>query len=472
MTKPQITYNLFEYGSPASYKGDVNSLDSLDVFLDDIWNKREHSNLAFWGAEESLSNSQRFIDISRKTGSLSLKSNKYVGVIKYKNTIINLLPKIFSDKKNEPSKDEVKAIQSHILWWLSYCRKLKFPMSLSSFNQQKSNFFEVLIYLFSSYTKEVLSNMIYQTYQDVENELPYMRGRVDFNKYASNNYPNGNQHILPCRYDSFEIDNGFNRIVKFVTKLLIVFTQEADNKKNLREILFALDEVKDVQSTIYDCEKVNVNPLFSNMNIILDYCKLFLSNSTVMSYKDKFEVFAFLLPMEYVFEDFILGFIMKEMKGVVVSAQDKSKYLTENKAFQLRPDLVFYINGKKIIADTKYKMIYPHNPNDKKFGISQSDMYQMLAYAVRNKSKEIKLFYPSTIDTLKQENNISYKIIDELAEMQSIAIDAFQLPIIKSNWKEVDKRTVNLAQSFDELRQELKTSLNKILLDTIHVIKE
>ncbi len=42
-------------------------------------------------------------------------------------------------------------------------------------------------------------------------------------------------------------------------------------------------------------------------------------------------------------------------------------------------------------------------------------MYQMLAYAVRNNSNEVKLFYPSTVATLEQEGNISYDIIDELA---------------------------------------------------------
>ena len=464
MRKPLTTYNLFEYDKPSEFKGSKASLDSLDVFLDDVWNKREHSNLAFWGNEESLSSSQRFISISRKPGNFSLKSNKYVGVIKYKDTLINLLPKVFNDTSEEPSSEEVKAMQSHILWWLSYCRKLKFPKSLSSFNFQKANFFEVLIYLFSSYTKKVFSNMIYQTYQEVENDLPFMKGRVNFNKYANNNYPTGKQHILPCTYDSFEMDNTFNRIVKYVSKLLLGFTQESDNKKNLREIMFTLDEVKDINATVYDCDTVNINPLFSDMHIVLDYCKLFLSNSTILSYKDKFEVFAFLLPMEYVFEDFIFGFIKKELKDIEVKPQGTSKYLTENKAFQLRPDLVFSVNGKTIIADTKYKMIYPHNYSDKKFGISQSDMYQMLAYAVRNKSNEVKLFYPSTANDLEHNSSITYDIIDELASNQKISIKAFQLPIIKNNWRNTENTNISLTKSFADTKDILAQRIKKILI--------
>lgn len=460
------TYNLFEYDKPTAFcegKAALSALDELDVFLDDVWNKREKSSLAFWGEDDSISSSQRFISISRKPGSLSLKSSKYVGVIKYKDTVINLLPKIFNDGDKINIDNNVQAMQSHILWWLSYCRKLKFPKSLSNFNQQRANFFEVLIYLFSSYTKEVFSNMIYQNYHEVENNLPYMKGRVDFNTYASRNYPSGNQHILPCTYDSFEMDNTFNRIVKYVSKLLLNYTQEIDNKKNLREIMFVLDEVKDITATINDCDKVKINPLFSEMNIVLDYCRLFLSNSTIISYKDNFEVFAFLLPMEYVFEDFIFGFIKKELKEISVKSQVRSNYLTSNKAFQLKPDLVFQINGKTIIADTKYKMIYPNNTNDKKHGISQTDMYQMLSYAVRNNSTEVKLFYPSTVENIEPSEDIEYVIEDSLAEGKQINIKAYQLPIIKRDWKENRNLNEKLSNSFLQLRDELKRSLSVAL---------
>ena len=59
--------------------------------------------------------------------------------------------------------------------------------------------------------------------------------------------------------------------------------------------------------------------------IVLDYC-------IVWSYynKSQLKVFAFLLPMEYVFEDFIYGFTKKEMKDINAKAQtEKIKHTTE-----------------------------------------------------------------------------------------------------------------------------------------------
>src|SRR5690606_2420023 len=103
------------------------------------------------------------------------------------------------------------------------------------------------------------------------------------------------------------------------------------------------------------------------------------------------KLFAFLLPMEYVFEDFIYGFIEKEIEVVNPKGQSTGTYLDEAQNFGLKPDLILDFGYKRIIADTKYKLVYYDNLDPKK-GISQSDLYQMLAYAVRFGIQEIKLF--------------------------------------------------------------------------------
>jgi len=444
----------------------TGSLDKLDVFLDEIWNKRDKTVLSFWGQEDKET-SQRFINFSRKPGHVNLKSRNYVGVINFDGNVYNLLPKIFNDGQ-ELDNDKLVSIQAHILWWLSYCHKFKFPKSYSSFNFKKANFFEVLIYLFASYTKDVLNNTIYQAYEEVHEDLNFMKGRLDFNTYITKNYVSGNHHKLSCIYSSFEMDNTFNRIVKYVVKLLLQYTSELDNKKNLQQILFILDEVKDIQVTIFDTEKVHINPLYEDMFTVLDYCKLFLSNSMVLSYNNQLKVFAFLLPMEYVFEDFIYGFIKKELKDIVVKAQAGKTKLTEEGLFSLRPDLVIKVKGtstgaktKNIIADTKYKMIYPEG-DDPKYGISEKDMYQMLTYAVRNKADEIKLLYPNTVQQLQQKNNIQFSIKDEFTEKTKITINAYQLPVIANNWSSIGKDE-SLNRSFSDVRDKLKKKLEKIL---------
>ena len=166
--------------------------------------------------------------------------------------------------------------------------------------------------------------------------------------------------------------------------------------------------------------------------------------------------------MEYLFEDFIYGFIEKEVDGVKATSQAGSKHLDEDKTFALRPDLILETNTKRVIADTKYKMIY-EDPDDPKKGISQSDLYQVLAYAVRFKIEDIVLLYPDTIQNYQQEAS-GFTIRDEFADQVNVNVTAWQLPVI--NWELFQIKIVpnrSLADFFQVLRDKLKLRITEIL---------
>lgn len=437
--------NLFEYQNKAEFP--EHHFDGLEVFLDDIWSKREKSNYYF-NEEENRVEQQRFIQFLHKTK--NLKSNKYVGVIHFEGETINLLPKIFYQNK-EATEHDVKAINKHVLWWLSYCRKLKFPNYLSGLNSEKADFFEILIYLFSKYTRELLNSAIYQKYTEVNEELSFVKGRIDFNSYISENLSRGRHHKICCEFDAFEIDNEFNRCVKSVSKMLISITKDKQSRRFLSDILFILDEVKDERVSADRMKRMTFNPMFSDFETIRDYCVLFLDNSVAFNYKNDLKLFAFLLPMEYVFEDFIFGFIDKEIEEIKAKAQVGSKHLDVDKNFKLKPDLLLKIDSKTVIADTKYKIVYSDNKDPKK-GISQNDLYQMLAYAVRYEVQEIFLYYPNTISKY-QEKVSEIAIIDELADGKKVEIRSYQLPIINYELFDYDyESNSTLQEDFNNIR--------------------
>jgi len=448
--------NLFEYQNKEQFPD--NHFDDLEVFLDDIWNKREKTS--YYTEDENRVEVQRFLQFFHKTN--ELKSNKFVGVIHFHEQTINLLPKLFHT--NQPTTDEdVKVINAHVLWWLSYCRKLKFPNYFSGLSNEKADFFEILIYLFSKYTKELLNSTIYQKYVEVESELNFVKGRINFNAYINENLAKGRNHKVNCTFDSFEMDNEFNQSVKQVAKLLFSVTKDYQNKRNLSDILFLLDEVSDVAISAEQCKRMQFNPMFSCFETVRDYCVLFLENSISFHYKNSLKLFAFLLPMEYVFEDFIYGFIDKEIEGVNPKGQVSGTYLDEAKNFGLKPDLILDLGSKKIIADTKYKLVY-NDETDPKKGISQSDLYQMLAYAVRFGIQEIKLFYPNSVTSEFQPKVATIHIKDALAKEKQINITAYQLPIVdKTITSAALLQHDNLLNCFELLRVELKGRFKIIL---------
>ena len=451
--------NLFEYKNREPFSPE--HFKELEIFLDEIWAKREKSNIYFNEEEEKIE-VQRFIQFFHKDN--TFKSNKYVGVIHFKDKTINLLPKLFYNPK-ENKNPNVKAINKHILWWLSYCRKIKFPNYISGINSEKADFFEILIYLFSKYTRELLNTSIYQTYTEINKELPFVKGRINFNTYINKNITTGRHHKISCEFDAFQMDNEFNRGIKHVAKLLRTITKENQSKRALNDIIFILDEVKDTPITSETMKRMTFNPMFSNFETVRDYCVLFLDNSVSFNYKNNLKLFAFLLPMEYVFEDFIFGFINKEIQQVKAKSQIGTTYLDTNKNFKLKPDLLLQLPTKSIIADTKYKIVYTDN-NDPKKGISQLDLYQMTAYAIRYKINNIILLYPNTVIS-KTPKNSEITIEDKLANGDKIHIQSFLLPIInftilESNYKY--KNTLEL--DFLDTKNELIKSINDILLLT------
>ncbi|MDM8515896.1 hypothetical protein QUF76_06820 [Desulfobacterales bacterium HSG16] len=455
--------NLFEYQNRLKFEG---SFQELEYFLDKIWNNREKSGYYYGKESDNVSDmpeTQRFLQLLHRTN--ELKSNKYVGTIHFEDKKINLLPKIFYDSSRDCSPKEIHSIQNHIIWWLSYCKKIKFPNYLTSLDSYKNDFLEVLIYLFSKYTRELLANSVYQQYEEIERELPYIKGRLNSGRYITENLSKGRWHKINCTYDSFIFDNKFNRIIKYVAKLLFNVTNNAENKKYLREILFILDDVSDRTATARECSTIQFNPIFGEFETVRDFCYLFLNNSISFDYKNELKLFAFLLPMEYVFEDFIFGFIDKEIEGVEATAQKKSEYLDIAGNFSLRPDLVLEVDSRTIIADTKYKIIYC-DEKDPKNGISQSDLYQMLAYAVRFKANEIVLFYPDTIKNY-QEKEFEITIRDELADGVDVNIKSFQLPIInRSMFDPSMAGEMDTTDSFDYTRMKLIERITSILKGT------
>ncbi len=452
--------NLFEYQNKVDIQA---SLDGLEGFLDEVWNSHEKNSFYSENGNDKIE-SQRFLQFIHKSN--ELKSNKYVGVIHYAGKKINLLPKIFYDAEIDYSIKEVNQIQNHILWWLSYCRKIKFPNYQTSLGSAKSDFFEVLIYLFSKYTRELLNSSIYQQYEEVNRELSFIKGRLNTDEYITQNLGTGKWHKLNCTYDAFVFDNEFNRIIKFITTLLFNVTSNQDNKKNLREILFILDEVSDEKATAEQCSRISFNPMFGEFETVRDYCQLFLTNCISFDYKNDLKLFAFLLPMEYVFEDFIFGFIEKELESVTAKAQPSDKYLDEGKAFNLKPDLWLKTKFKSLIADTKYKIVYSDEKDPKK-GISQNDLYQMLSYAVRFEVDEIILFYPNTIKQ-NQAEQTELAIKDALAGGKEILIRVYQLPIINRELfkTEISNKT-DLNELFEITRQDLKNKIEEILVPIV-----
>lgn len=450
-----MDFLLFEYQNRIKLPEDVD-IFRLDSFLDQIW-KNRYRNIYTHCTDDQQAR-QQFISFDYKNR--KIRANNFVGVIRYGEHSFQILPKIFySPSDDRVSEYNLLKINSHVLWYLSHCSKIKFPSDLSNISHIASDIIEVFIYLFSKYTRDLLYNNIYQTYHIEEKPLDKIRGQIDFEKYLSKNFVTGNWHKIDCRYKQFGIDNKFNQIIKYVSKMLLQTATTQESQKYLREILFMLSETSDRVMKAGDCDTICFGQYRKDYEVVLEYCRLFLAGSVSFQHKEGIKLFALLLPMDYIFEIFVYEFIKKHVCSKAI-CQDQSKWLDEQQKFRIRPDIIIPNHEKPIVIDTKYKLI---NNNSLQADISQSDLYQMLAYAIRLNADKLILLYPENqLDKQKsgEQKNI---IVRDIFADKNITIQIHKIPLIDTD---IDTNTnETIQQRFRNLEARIRRQLHSIIKD-------
>lgn len=406
-----IHHPLFEFDKTISIPPE--KLKGFKGYLDDVWQSRNQYKIL--DSETEQADKQRFFSFD---GNL-LRARNYVGFVQYEGLRLSIYPKICTETPNSQ-------ILPQILYWLSYSNRIHFPFANLPLDYQDfDDWLEAFVYLFACHTEETLSNQPYQSYQEITEETSYLRGRLETSTYVQNNLLTGRHQYFHCTYEPFLYDNQFNRIVKYVTRLLLSISKNDISQNRLNNLLFLLDSVSDKFCKASDCDAVKLNPLYHDLTTIVAMCRMFLEASNISQTDDKQSNFCFLLPMEVIFEDFIFGFIKKHFPNRSPESQ-REIYLTtntENKAvFKMKNDIL--LQNPSLIIDTKYKI---REKIDTKKGISQTDMYQMLAYTIKRSINRVLLIYPTTSEEKSEIDIFTIKDNDFLNK--SIEIRAIDINI-------------------------------------------
>jgi 5-methylcytosine-specific restriction enzyme subunit McrC len=476
-----MTYYLYEHEfrkyKDLPFLEDQIKKSDFKKFLDKLWQERNIFSLLPVNREvDDDRGIQQFFSFTDD----GISAGKYFGLIKYGDNSIQVLPKIFQNSKIKDNQQEIcKYATYHIIWWLSWCSKIRFPKSLAEWGDKKFEIIDLFILLFATITRDELIFNKQQSYVELEENIGTIRGRIDFGKYARM-YSTGKLNIIPCIYDSLEFDNLYNRIIKCTSKLLCNITENEESKRLLNEIIWILDDVEDVNITTEDCSKVIVTPLKENMQIILDYCRMFLSGSSIQSDDTSLKIFAFLIPMEVLFQNFISNFIKEqfENRGIIGNISFEKKNNTDYLAtetingnrrniFELKPDIYVRRDGgkKDIILDPKYKNLYFQNRAD----VSPSDadiddVRQMIGYAIRYNLNRIYLLYPDTFNTDNILPEREYEIIDLIGgKNEIIYVACKRIPVIIKETQRFDDDDVDLQEIFSQKESELFLYFSQIL---------
>ena len=333
-----------------------------------------------------------FLRIASGVGGKFIQARNYVGVLQTKSGLtIEILPKIADKNDAERSK----AV------FIKMLRTLKnFPFkssNLASLKTQNLPLLEIFISMFLCELEALVKRGIKSDYVALEENLNFLKGKLNINEQIKRNSIHKERFYVG--YSEFLSDIKINRIIKTTLKFLYKKSNSSINQQKIRELLFIFDEVLECEDYKNFFAKLVINRQVKHYEQTLLWCKIFLLNNSFTPHKGDDLAFALLFDMNALFESYVGNFIKKKFPDTAL--QHSEKYLIENpKGFKLRPDI--FLEGK-FIADTKWKIIRQDNKeSEKKYKISQADLYQLYTYGKKHECGELYLIYPK-IDGAKQE---------------------------------------------------------------------
>ncbi|ASJ07384.1 McrC family protein [Thermococcus pacificus] len=417
---------------------------------------------------EKLNEEIKFLEIGRKT----IKPRNFVGVVQIDDLTLQIFPKLLRTSSYDDLESHKTLIMGNLLKMLAVGGEIPVkPSEVAGVLSEKAPFLEILISIYSQKLLETLRYHRHYTYRRVEEELNHVKGQIDFGAYASRWH---RRHVIPVRYNDRTMDSLLNRTLKYGAYLMARLTQSHENYLRLRSAMEILDGVPLVPVSVYETYRIHFNRLNAVFKPLVEIARMFISGTTLRLQTGRIETFTFLVPMEKVFESFVAGLITnseyealpKEFEGSIIKTQHHIGNLLAEGKFWLIPDITIQTtDGMKIIIDTKYKLL---DKEDQKLGVSQSDLYQMYAYASHWNADAVVLLYPSISSVInrKWHFNIKTKGTEKKVPLLIKSLDLGSNFLDEGEWEKFLEEFRNLmGEILGEKRQQLEYGEQEALVN-------
>ena len=364
----------------------------------------------------------QYLKITTKNGfGKVLQAQNYVGVIQTKDgTTIEILPKI-KNAATEKSKDI-------LIKMLKTLKNSPFKnLSVANLKSSKIPLFEIFISMFLEELTVLVRNGIKSDYISKEENLKFLKGKLKISEQIKYNTIHKERFFV--QYEEFISNRVENRLIKTTLQFLYNKSKLNKNQQRIREFLFVFDEIEISHNIKTDFSKIKLNRQMKDYEQVLLWCKTFLFENSFSPYKGNDIAFALLFDMNLLFESFVYSYLKKSSNFQDIKSQDRTHHLAYENGigrFRLKPDIV--INGGKIIADTKWKIL----SEDKAYnGVLQDDMYQLYAYGTKyDNCEKIYLIYP--FDELIIKNSYNYFKNKEL-KLDILFFDVYKKEFVDKN---------------------------------------
>lgn len=323
-----------------------------------------------------------------------VRVHQYVGMVRIGDFHLEILPKL--EGLPEPAQ-----IRTNLVSMLAKTQGLELKASEAvRVVGSPDPFIKDLASLYVRRLLEAVRKGLRQDYVVHQEPLQRLRGKVDWARQIK---LQANRRIeFNCTFDDRSDDTPLNRALKAALVVAGPLLEGGSLSSTVTELRHFLEGVSDACPSPVELSRLRTDRMNRSLAPLLTLAKLILGHQNPdqgRSNKGSDSTYALIWDMNVLFEEYV-GRVAQELiegNGVRVKLQESSLHLakrtdTGTNSFLLRPDILVHQGQKPLlVADTKWKRLDPGETN---LGLTESDLYQLLAYAHRYQVERAVLLYP------------------------------------------------------------------------------
>lgn len=326
----------------------------------------------------------------------ALRAQNLVGVVAAPGVTCEILPKVDRD-----APDDALSLRRRLIRMLAVAHDL--PVAddaATALGVQNETLLEILIGRFARELNESVRRGMPRAYLAHADDLPALRGRLDVTRQFTTLAASPQR--LACRYDEFSRDVPINQVMLAAVTRLHRLARTSANQRALAELRLLYDEVTAVPPSRLRWDAIVPDRANARWRRPLGLARLILGDRFQNSAHGDADGFALLFDMNALFERYaekLLGGLAPEFGWRLEAQGGRLPCLWPEEGgaglFETAPDIrLIGADGVAIVIDAKWKRLSPPTAADRKLGIAQADLYQLMAYAQLYRCDRIALLYP------------------------------------------------------------------------------
>lgn len=320
-------------------------------------------------------------------GNKRIKFNNYVGVIQVKNLTIEILPKADNNGDDQTSKDKW---HNALILMLKECKLIKLnTISNAKLKLKSASILDLYYDLFLSETETIFKHGLRKNYRTVDENLNKVKGKILFTNHIRKNALHKERFYVEHRI--FDADNKLNQILYKALLILKTIAHNPNHNIRINKLLINFEDISEENITEKWFEKLKFDRNTERYRQAITLAKLIILRYSPDLKGGNENVLAIMFDMNILYENYVyrkLKVLQSDSENPIIKVKEQNRTpFWETRG--LRADIVVETADKRLVIDTKWKVLKDNKPSD-------ADLKQMFVYNLHYDTDLSILLYPMT----------------------------------------------------------------------------